>query len=1747
MHTRGKSDGCPGSGSAVILILMLLSVLSSASGQTHFRFTANTGNNATVATPLTLNPNISGTPLAAGDEIGAFTPAGLCTGAIVWSDTNVALTVWGDDDQTPQIDGMAAGERIYYRVWQRSTNTEFASVNVTYLQGTGFYAANAIYILSSLSAVAPPGAPGLASPSNGATGQSTTVTLDWNTSPGAASYRVQVSTGATFQTYVLDDSTVTGTARQVTGLANGATYYWRVNASNSGGTSAWSSVWSFATAVSGPGAFSLTVPSNGAANQALTGTLSWQSSTGATGYDIFLDTSNPPTTNVSSNQAGTSYAYASLAAGTTYYWSVTAKNAGGSATATGAPWSFTTIVAAPAVPSLSSPANGATGQPTTVTLDWNASPGAASYRVQLSSGATFQSLLLDDSTLTGTSRQVTGLSNGTTYYWRVNAKNGGGTSAWSGAWNFTTSVSPPGAFSLTSPANGAANQAPTGTLSWQSSSGATGYDVFLDTSNPPTTNVSSNQAGTSYAYAALAAGTTYYWSVTAKNAGGSATATGAPWSFATIVAAPGAPVLSSPANGATGQPTTVTLDWNTSPGAASYRLQVSTSATFQSYVLDDSTLTGTSRQVTGLSNGTTYYWRVNAKNGGGTSPWSAVWNFTTSVSPPGAFSLSSPANGAANQALAGTLAWQSSSGATGYDVFLDTSNPPTTNVGSNQAGTSYAYAALAAGTTYYWSVTAKNAGGSATATGAPWSFTTVVGAPGAPVLSLPGNGATGQSTTVTLSWNSSSGAASYHVQVSTSATFQSYVLDDSTLTGTSRQVTGLSNGTTYYWRVDAKNGGGTSAWSAVWNFTTSDSPPGAFSLSSPANGAANQALAGTLAWQSSSGATGYDVFLGTSNPPTTNVSSNQSGTSYAYAALANGTTYYWSVTAKNAGGSTAATGAPWSFTTIVAAPAAPILSSPGNGATGQSMTLTLDWNPSPGGVRYRVQVSTLVTFAALLLDDSLITATARQVGPLADNTIYYWRVAAAGVGGWSDWSQTWGFATGVTSAVPPTLASPPDGATNQPLSPTLAWNASAGADSYDLQVSSTASFATIVENDTSLPVTSRAIGPLQRNTAYFWRVRTVVPGNRSAWSQIWSFTTIPPAPPPPALATPGNGSTGQPAVVTLEWNASPTATAYRLQLSQNQSFSPNMLDDSSLAFTSDRAGPLQNNVTCYWRVCAWNPGGWGNWSSVWQFTTASGVTPVPVATTGDTSGVGTTSAQFNGTVNANGVATTVKFQYGATQSYGYEIPAAQSPVTGSSAIPVSAVVTGLSPGASYHYRVVAQNDSGIAYGQDRYFTTRSPGYPSTLSLGATVQFPSHADRGSFTPADYRIVGLPGATNARADSILGGHSGVDWQLYWDNGSPSNFMRQFSAASPFRFSAGSAYWLIKNGPWSVSGTAPSVQLDNSGNAGIPLHAGWNLITNPFVIPVAWSAVQAANNAPDPIYAFNGSFNESPALQPYSGYYFFNAANLAVLKIPYPSGASIPASTVAAGENGGDWRVGIILSSPGVTDRSTRFGVSRGADRGLNRFDFRKPAGFSSGPLIFFDRPEWDSLYPRFATDIRPETGDLEEWRFEVLSTERERLGLVFSGLAGVPPDLSLVLIDETGAVSVDLRKDTAYNFIHTGGSMKFSVVAGKEEAVKARLESLRPGGFVLGDNYPNPFNPSTDISIGIPFESDIALGVFDLLGREVKVLYRGKITPGRHTFSWDGRDRSGNSLPSGTYFSRLIANGGLWITRKMLLLR
>jgi len=122
--------------------------------------------------------------------------------------------------------------------------------------------------------------------------------------------------------------------------------------------------------------------------------------------------------------------------------------------------------------------------------------------------------------------------------------------------------------------------------------------------------------------------TQYYWRVGAKNAGGYSGYSDT-FNFTTIVATPLTPTIASPINGATETSTSPILTWNASTGATSYGLQISTVPDFSSTVYSFTGLTGTSQQITRLSNNTVYYWQINAANTAGTSPWSAASDFVT--------------------------------------------------------------------------------------------------------------------------------------------------------------------------------------------------------------------------------------------------------------------------------------------------------------------------------------------------------------------------------------------------------------------------------------------------------------------------------------------------------------------------------------------------------------------------------------------------------------------------------------------------------------------------------------------------------------------------------------------------------------------------------------------------------------------------------------------------------------------------------------------------------------------------------------------------------------------------------------------------------------------------------------------------------------------------------------------------------------------------------------------------------------
>lgn len=197
------------------------------------------------------------------------------------------------------------------------------------------------------------------------------------------------------------------------------------------------------------------------------------------------------------------------------------------------------------------------------------------------------------------------------------------------------------------------------------------------------------------------------------------------------------------------------------------------------------------------------------------------------TSEPGDFSKLSPINGASNQPTNLTLTWESAADASSYEYCFDTTNDNTcSNWVSTGTETSASLNGLAENTAYFWQVRVVNSGGSTYANGSAtafWSFTTLLNPPQAFDKLSPANGTSGKLTTLLLTWQSSSNAASYEYCYDTSNdnACSNWI---SVGNATSVWLSTLNLSTTYYWHVRAINASGTvysnSSDTAFWSFTT---------------------------------------------------------------------------------------------------------------------------------------------------------------------------------------------------------------------------------------------------------------------------------------------------------------------------------------------------------------------------------------------------------------------------------------------------------------------------------------------------------------------------------------------------------------------------------------------------------------------------------------------------------------------------------------------------------------------------------------------------------------------------------------------------------------------------------------------------------------------------------------------------------------------------------------------------------------
>jgi len=293
--------------------------------------------------------------------------------------------------------------------------------------------------------------------------------LKWKSSARASSYRLQFSIDSAFATEIIDTTGLTDTSFTVSSLNNLTKYYWRVSATNVGGTSAWSSIWNFKT-IGNPTQVTLLYPGANSTNIPVTVNFQWNqsqdqlsmvmkkgilknaksiASAGSTDkkkianvsqywFELITDTTGTIYISNDSTLVDTTMLVSSLQYLTNYYWRVKAMNETGWGAYTN--WSkFTTIIDTPGIVTLLTPNNN-TWMPnifSSILFTWKSASYASTYEIQIALNINFNPVLFDTVGIADTTYNFQCLEGIPPFSWRVRGSNIAGIGSWSPAMTVT--------------------------------------------------------------------------------------------------------------------------------------------------------------------------------------------------------------------------------------------------------------------------------------------------------------------------------------------------------------------------------------------------------------------------------------------------------------------------------------------------------------------------------------------------------------------------------------------------------------------------------------------------------------------------------------------------------------------------------------------------------------------------------------------------------------------------------------------------------------------------------------------------------------------------------------------------------------------------------------------------------------------------------------------------------------------------------------------------------------------------------------------------------------------------------------------------------------------------------------------------------------------------------------------------------------------------------------------------------------
>jgi len=626
---------------------------------------------------------------------------------------------------------------------------------------------------------------------------SSSATINWTTDQAADSQVEYGLTTAYGSVTTLDPALVTSHGQQLTGLATGATYHYRVLSRNAGNILAISADGTFTTSAA-PVVTNVVISNI----QGATAAVNWQTDQPAdTQIEYGLTTAYGSMTPLNPTlMLGHGQAISGLQPGTTYNMRIRARNTGG---VLGVSGNFTfTTAPAPVITNVAT--SNLTG--TSVLVTWTTdlpSKTQIEYGLTLSYGSATP---LDNTLVTLHSQTVSGLTPGTTYFFLVRSTTAQNALAKLGGFSFTTMLPPA--------ISGVGSSAVTGTsatINWTTNQPADSRIEYGPTTAYGSTTAVDPALVTTHVQqlTGLTAGTTYHFRVKSQNGGGLTTS-----GDFTLTTLDPPPIISNLSASAL-TVSSATIGWTTDRASDSQVEYGLTTAYGSTTALDPALVTTHAQQLTGLAPSTTYHYRVRSQHSGGLTI-SGDATFTTLDPPPAISNVQS----SAITTSSATVTWSTDLMSDSQIEFgLTTAYGSTTTVAPALVTShSHGLTGLAPGTTYHYRVRSRNSGGVLGVSGNA-TLTTVA----LPVITnvVISNI---QGATAAVTWHTDQ-PTDTQIEFGLTTNYGSMTtLNPALVLDHGQAITGMQPGTTYQMRIRARNSVGGLGLSGNFTFTTAPAP-----------------------------------------------------------------------------------------------------------------------------------------------------------------------------------------------------------------------------------------------------------------------------------------------------------------------------------------------------------------------------------------------------------------------------------------------------------------------------------------------------------------------------------------------------------------------------------------------------------------------------------------------------------------------------------------------------------------------------------------------------------------------------------------------------------------------------------------------------------------------------------------------------------------------------------------------------------